>query len=220
MFPIAPRYTSTIAFLLTFTFQISCGQSSINQQGDSKLDQKVEKFLADHRNDWRDMNVPPKDGQTLHDIIVSKKYTSALEIGTSTGHSTVWLAWAMSKTGGKVITVEIDERRYKEALKNLEEAGLSDYVDARLADAHELVKELSGPFDFVFIDADKNWYMQYFKDVDPQLSVNGCITAHNVTNRFEGTKEFLDYIQSLPNYITEIDRKSRSGISISYKKQD
>ncbi|UCG89309.1 MAG: class I SAM-dependent methyltransferase, partial [Gemmatimonadota bacterium] len=102
------------------------------------LDVRVRQFLDEHRRSWRDMNVPLADGQALYDVIVDNGYTQALEIGTSTGHSAIWIAWALSKTGGKLITIEIDERRYREALANFEEAGLSDYIDARLADAHDL----------------------------------------------------------------------------------
>ncbi len=56
------------------------------------LDARVEKFLKEHRGEWRDMNVPYDDGKILHDLIINNKYTAALEIGTSTGHSTIWLA--------------------------------------------------------------------------------------------------------------------------------
>ena len=194
---------------------------SFGQQAQSQksLDEKVSKFLNEHKGKWRDLNVPYEDGQVLHDIIVKNKYTSALEIGTSTGHSTIWIAWALSKTGGKLITIEIDKERREQALKNIEEAGLSKYVDARLADAHQLVKELPGPFDFVFSDADKDWYLQYFKDADPKLKAGGCFTAHNVLNGYGGIQDFLDYVQQLKNYKTTIDRSSRSGISISYKKE-
>jgi caffeoyl-CoA O-methyltransferase len=194
---------------------------SFGQQAQSQksLDEKVSKFLEEHKGKWRDLNVPFEDGQVLHDIIVKNKYTSALEIGTSTGHSTIWIAWALSKTGGKLITIEIDKERHEQALKNVAEAGLSKYVDARLADAHQLVKELPGPFDFVFSDADKDWYLQYFKDADPKLKAGGCFTAHNVLNAYGGIQDFLNYVQQLKNYKTTIDRSSRSGISISYKKE-
>jgi predicted O-methyltransferase YrrM len=103
-------------------------------------------------------------------------------------------------------------------LKNFKNAGVEDFIDARLADAHRLVKELAGPFDFVFSDADKEGYLQYFKDVDPKLVKGGCFTAHNVNNAYGGIKEFLDSIRSLSNYQTTIDRSSSSGISISCKK--
>jgi caffeoyl-CoA O-methyltransferase len=187
--------------------------------GTSKdLDAKVEKFLNENRRKWHDLNVSYEDGRVLYNLIIKNNYRRALEIGTSTGHSAIWIAWALSKTGGKLITIEIDEARYKRALKNFKEAGVEDFIDARLADAHQLVKELKGPFDFVFSDADKEWYTQYFKDVDPKLIKDGCFTAHNVTDSFGGIEEFLDYIRSLPNYQTTIDRSTSSGISISYKK--
>jgi predicted O-methyltransferase YrrM len=184
------------------------------------LDVKVEKFLNENRRNWHDLNVPYKDGQTLFNLIIKNNCTRALEIGTSTGHSSIWMAWALSKTGGKLITIEIDEGRHKTALQNFKKAGVEEFIDARLADAHQLVKELKGPFDFVFSDADKEWYTQYFKEVEPKLGVGGCFTAHNVTDGFGDVKRFLNYVRSLPNYETTIDHSSSSGISISYKKSN
>ncbi len=186
-----------------------------------ELDTRVEAFLEKHRSRWRDMNVPMSDGKLLHDIIVKHNYQSALEIGTSTGRSAIWIAWALSKTGGKLITIEINERRYKEALKNFEEAGLSQYIDARLADAHELAKDLEGPFDFVFIDADKDWYTNYFKDIAPKMSVGGCFTAHNMSMAgwVSGVQDFIEYIHSRSDFQTTVDNSSRAGVSISFKKK-
>jgi predicted O-methyltransferase YrrM len=186
-------------------------------------DAKVKAFLETHRGTWRDLNVPESDGKLLHDLIVQNKYKNILEIGTSTGHSTIWMAWAASKTGGKVTTIEIDERRHKQALANFAEAGLQDYVDARLGDAHQLVKELKGPFDFVFSDADKGWYKNYFIDVYPKLIEGGCFTAHNVSmrrgGRGGGIQEFLDHLETVPGLETTIDTSSRAGVSISYKRK-
>jgi len=189
----------------------------------SALDEKVKKFLNDHSRQWYDMNIPAIDGQLLYDLIIKGSYKSAIEIGTSTGHSGIWIAWALSKTGGKLITIEIDENRYKSALENFKQAGLSDYIDARLADAHKLVKELKGPFDFVFSDADKDWYKNYFIDLEPKLKVGGCFTAHNISDRgrggyrsYGGQGVFLEYVRNLKNYETTIN-SSGSGMSISYK---
>jgi len=200
------------------------GTASPNTQAsrpDQQLDNKVRSFLDSHRRSWRDMNVSETDGKILYDLIIKNNYKSALEIGTSTGHSGIWIAWALSKTGGKLITIEIDEGRYREALSHFEEAGLSDHIDARLADAHELVPKLEGPFDFVFTDADKGWYKNYLIAVLPKLQVGGCFTAHNVSGRRQyGIREFLDYLEGLTNMDTTIDRSSWSGISISYKKSE
>ncbi len=211
-----------MTWLAAFVLLVSAVTSVDAQriQASKDLDLKVEKFLDENRGHWQDWNVPYEDGKVLYNLIIKNNYKRALEIGTSTGHSAIWIAWALSKTGGKLITIEIDEARYKTALKNFKNAGVEKFVDARLADAHQLVKELKGPFDFVFSDADKEWYTQYFKDVEKKLAVGGCFTAHNVIDAFGGVKEFLDYIRGLPNYETTIDRSSRSGISISYKKSN
>jgi predicted O-methyltransferase YrrM len=180
-----------------------------------ELDARVRGFLDRMRGQWRDYNVPAEDGQALFDLIVKKRFTRALEIGTSTGHSTIWMAWALSKTGGKLITIEIDRSRYDKARENVAAAGLTAYVDARLANAHDLVKTLPGPFDIVFSDADKEWYTQYFKDLEDKIAPSGCFAAHNVLDGFAGVDEFVAYVRSRPNLSTSILRTSKSGISLS-----
>jgi caffeoyl-CoA O-methyltransferase len=196
-----------------------CSETSGQGQGsNTERDTRVRAFLERSRDSWHDLNVPYEDGQVLHDLVVRKGFTRGLEIGTSTGHSGTWIAWAMSKTGGKLTTIEIDEGRHGQALAQFREAGIDAFVDARLGDAHDLVRQLPGPWDFVFSDADKEWYTQYFKDVDPKLTSGGCFTAHNVLDPFTGIAAFLDDVRSRPNYETTIDRTSRSGISISCKR--
>jgi len=185
------------------------------------LNTQVKKFLDTNYWGRGNMNVPKVDGQTLHDIIVKNGYTRALEIGTSTGHSGTWIAWALSKTGGKLITIDIDERRHNEALKNFEAAGLSEFIDARLGDANDIVPALEGPFDFVFSDADKNWYKNYLDAVLPKLEVGGCYTTHNVSTgrygRGGGSGGYMDYLLGLPNMETTVEGRG-SGLAISYKK--
>jgi predicted O-methyltransferase YrrM len=212
----------TVFLFFLFCLFVNPGFPGQNK-ADSPLDQKVKKFLENHRYQWYDMNVPESDGKVLFDVIVKHNYKKALEIGTSTGHSGIWIAWALSKTGGKLITIEINKDRHKKALANFKKAGLSDYIDARLADAHKLVPQLKGPFDFVFCDADKWWYKNYFAAVLPKLEVGGCYANHNVSmrsGRGGGIKEFLDYVKSLPNVETTIVDSSYSGISLSYKKSE
>ena len=192
---------------------------------DTALDAKVKKFLSAHTGQWHDLNIPTADGQTLYDLIIKGDYKSALEIGTSTGHSGIYIAWALSKTGGKLTTIDIDEARHNTALENFKQAGLSEYIDARLADAHSLVKELKGPFDFVLSDADKDWYKNYFTDVDPKLKVGGCYTTHNISDRGMGGRSggvapgYLEYIRSLKNYETTLNTQG-GGLLISYKRAE
>ena len=192
--------------------------------GQADLDARVTRFLDQHSYGWRDMNVPEADGRTLHDIVLKNRYTSALEIGTSTGHSGIWIAWALAKTGGRLTTIDIDQGRYREAVKNFQDVGLAPFIDARLADAHDLVPKLAGPFDFVFIDADKEWYTNYAKAIIPKLRVGGCLTAHNVTarggRRSTGmTGDFYAYVTGLPFLETTMFTRG-SGLSISYKRSE
>ncbi|MFC1489308.1 O-methyltransferase [Thermodesulfobacteriota bacterium] len=207
-----------IAFLLFSSLFVNtalCEEAKTNIY----FDAKVKGFLESHRDQWADWNIAEADGRILYDLIIKNNYKNAVDIGTSTGHSAIWMAWALSKTGGRLITIEIHEGRYKKALANFKEAGLSEYIDARRADAHELVNNLEGPIDFVFSDADKEWYKNYFIALAPKLDVGGCFTAHNVSADYmRGISEFLEYVQSLPNFETIINRSSSAGISISCKR--
>jgi caffeoyl-CoA O-methyltransferase len=180
------------------------------------IDAKVTEFLESRRYGWRDMNVPEADGRALYDVVLKNGYKRALEIGTSTGRSGIWIAWALSKTGGRLITIDIDEARYREARKNFEAAGLAPFIDARLADAHDLVPRLEGPFDFVFVDADKDWYTNYAKAVIPKLTVGGSLTAHNVSPRrgWGGvTGDYYSYVTGLPFMETSFS----AGVMVSRK---
>ncbi len=225
------RKISTIIPIVAAAVMILFLQSNLmagTRKEDPALDAKVRKFLDTHARQWHDLNIPEIDGKTLYGLIIKNNYRSALEIGTSTGHSGIWLAWALSKTGGKLITVEIDGSRYRKAIANFKEAGLSEYIDARLGDAHQIIPELPGPFDFVFSDADKEWYKNYFVSLSPKLVTGGCFAAHNVREprgrhslwgegTESGTQEFLSYVKSLSNYETTVNH-SGAGLSISYKR--
>lgn len=207
---------------LTAAMVLGSAGASAQTHDQAALDARVTRLLEERAGRWRDLNVPPQDGQLLHDIIVKHGYTKALEIGTSTGHSGVWIAWALSKTGGKLVTVELDEARHKEALANFEAAGLSAFIDARLGNAHEIVPALEGPFDFVFSDADKDWYPNYFKAVFPKLEVGGCYTTHNISESGRGrgtagSREYLQLLRSTPGAETTVDERG-GGMAITYKR--
>ncbi len=210
-----PRFFSLGIAALAFFLALPAGLYA----GDAALDEKVKSFLARTAGTWYDMNVPEVDGRALYDLVVQNRYQKALEIGTSTGRSGIYIAWGLSKTGGRLITIEIDPSRHRQALANFKEAGLSEFIDARLADAHSLVKELPGPFDFVFCDADKDWYKNYFVDVLPKLTAGGRFAAHNVSGRRGwGTGEFYEYVTSLSSIETTLSRAPGSSLCVSLKK--
>ena len=220
----------TAMIVLAFLFGLVAGAASadsaasVPQAADkaSALDIQVKAFLEKMKSRWADLNVPEGDGRLLYDIVLKNNYKKALEIGTSTGHSGIWIAWALSKTGGKLITIEIDESRHKEALAHFREAGLAEYIDARLADANKLVEELPGPFDFVFSDADKAWYVNYAKAVIPKLLPGGCLAAHNISpgrgGFGGGNGGYFDYMKNLSDFDTSM-AADRSSLAVSYKKK-
>lgn len=199
---------------------------SYAESKENTLDERVKAYLDKNDSSRHNMNVPPKDGRALYDLIIRNNYKNALEIGTSTGYSAIWLAWALSKTGGKLITIEIAEGRYKQAVENFKEVGLSGYIDARLADAHTLVKELKGPFDFVFSDADKEWYINYFNDLFPKLTIGGCFITHNIEGEsfgFLGDRDdrakadYYKYVTGLKTMESTLNTAG-GGMLISYKR--
>lgn len=230
-----------VAFLVLISILCITGLSisfseEIPKADTETLDARVRKFMDQRRGTWHELNIPEVDGQALHDIILKHGYKDALEIGTSTGYSGIWIAWALSKTGGKLITVEIDKRRYDEAVANFREAGLEKFVDARLGDAHEIVPALAGPFDFVFCDADKDWYNNYLSATVEKIRVGGCFAAHNVFERsswgfgrrgrgrggFGGPGgDYLEFAGSFSFLETNVlDLRGSGGLAVSYKKAE
>jgi predicted O-methyltransferase YrrM len=208
--------------VLATTLLIAISGVSNRADADEVLDARVQNFLDEHIRSWRDMNVPAEDGKILHDIIVEHSFTRAFEIGTSTGHSAIWIAWALSKTGGRLATVEINERRYNQARENIAAAGLTDYVEFILGDAHEIVPALDGPYDFVFSDADKDWYVHYFDDIYPKLTDNACFVAHNVEeSRFRFGRsweaEYLEHVRDVSDMETILHPNARNGVAVTCK---
>jgi len=136
-----------------------------------------EKLLAIGRNTGIFYNI----------LLKSKDAKKILEIGMSAGYSTIWFAEAISKkTGGKIITIDQDIKKIERAKRNFEDAGLSDLIDIRHGDALEVLLDIknesnsSESFDFVFIDADKERYIQYFDAILPMVKPGGLIGADNI----------------------------------------
>jgi predicted O-methyltransferase YrrM len=207
-------------FLSCLVWHCALISMMVQAQEAAELDKRIARILGERAGTWQDWNVPVVDGQTLHDLIVENNFTRALEIGTSTGHSAIWIARALNRTGGRLITVEIDRGRYDVAVANFKLAGVAHLIDARLADAHQLVHALEGPFDFIFSDADKEWYKQYMEALLPKLAPGGCFVAHNVRRGWNqrGIAAMLEYAERQPDLVTTLDGRG-AGMSISCRKR-
>lgn len=142
------------------------------------------------------LNLERETAEFITLLIRSSQSKQLLEIGTSNGYSTLWLAWAAQQTNGHIISLERDEAKQVLADENLRRAGLRDRVDLRLGDATTLVSELAGPFDFVFFDADRISASAQLKIIQPKLTAGALVLADNALSHPEEIAPYLDYIAS------------------------
>ncbi len=181
---------------------------------------RVENFLHQQKDKWNKWNIPFEDGQSLYDLVRSEQAKNILEIGTSYGHSTIWLAWAAAQNGGDVLTLEIDHRVMEDARRNFKIAGVLPYILQCQTDAVRFIPHLKGGFDFVFSDGDRSRYKDIFEKVETLLSPTGIIVTHNVTSHGgDKIKEYLDFLAYHPRFETTILNASPEGLAISRRKR-
>ena len=124
-------------------------------------------------------NVPAADGRLLRILAESVNAKTVVEIGTSTGISGLWFSLALEKTGGKLTTFELDKTRAALARKHFAQAGVDSRVTLVEGDAHQNITKLRDPIDIVFIDAEKDGYVDYLNKLLPLIRPGGLILAHN-----------------------------------------
>ena len=163
-------------------------------------------------------NISPREGLYLYNLINKRHLKHGLEIGTSNGYSSIWIASAMQTTGGHLLTLEIDEERAQLAHENFQAAGVESAVTLEHADALEEIPRLKGPFDFVFIDAAKSDYVRYLELVMPLVPANGVIVAHNVKDMASALQAFIKKVKTDPKLKTTIVDPGPGGFSVSIKR--
>lgn len=153
----------------------------------------------------REHNVPivtKEVAKYLEFLVKTSKFKSILEVGTAIGYSGIVMLNAMEK--GKLVTIEIDEIRFKEAESNFEKSGHSDVVQ-HFGDAGEVIPTLTEKFDFIFIDASKGQYQKFFEDSYPLLNEGGMIFIDNIMFRGylykEYPKRFKTIVKKLNSFI-------------------
>ena len=147
----------------------------------SEVEKKVLAVLDEaQRTGAMYMNVPVTDGRMLRLLTEAAGARNVVEIGTSTGLSGLWLCLALQKTGGKLTTFEYDAGRAATARGHFKKAGVDQLVTVVEGDAHQTIARLKEPIDVLFIDADKEGYVDYLKKLLPLVRPGGLILAHNV----------------------------------------
>lgn len=162
-------------------------------------------------------NVPVQDGRMLRILVESTGAKSVVEFGTSNGISAIWMAIALQKSGGKLVTHEINPEAAAQARKNFALAGVADTITVVEGDGHEKAKALKGPIDLVFIDADKGGYTDYYQKVLPLVRPGGLIVAHNM-NPQATNQPLVKTITTSPDVDTVFYQEG-GGMSISVKKR-
>jgi caffeoyl-CoA O-methyltransferase len=155
---------------------------------DDQVDAVLERLYADDAaqraaglpSSQRTRNVERETGRWLALLVRATKAGELLEIGSSNGVSTIWLAAAARQNGGQVTGTEILPERAAEANRNLVDAGLDTVAKVVAGDAQATVASITGPFDLVFIDAEKDDYVDHFEAVVDRVRIGGLILADNV----------------------------------------
>src|SRR5947207_8782493 len=162
--------------------------------------------------------VSEEDGRFMRLLVAATRSTHALEIGTASGYSAIWIGLGLRETGGHLVTIEYDKPRAQQAVDNIKKAGLADVVQVVTGDALAEIPRLSGSFDFVFCDAWKRDYQKYFTLSLPLLNKGGLFLAHNVINKQSEMPDFLNTIRTSPAVLTTIVSPGSEGMSVSYKR--
>lgn len=197
---------------------------------------KRDALLQLMEQEGREENIPISEPQVagfLHLLAKIHGSKNVLEIGTATGYSTIWLARAVVPFGGRVTTIELNHLRHRRAREYFQRAGIDKYIDAYLGDALQILPKLTGPYDFIFLDAAKGQYIAFFEHAYKLLSPGGVMVADNVL--FKGfvapgaeyprrkrtliirLRKFLRMLTNHPNLITSVIPIC-DGLAVIYKK--
>ena len=148
---------------------------------------------------WR--NLHPDSAALLAVLVRAKQARKVLEVGTSNGYSTLWLADAVRDTGGSLRTLEIDKARKKAARQNLREAKLEDFVRMEVCDAGEFLRDYPKYFDVVLLDADRSQYTAYWPHLQRILTKPGSLlVVDNVLSHADEVQAFIALVEADKNF--------------------
>lgn len=184
----------------------------------SDAEKRILSVLNDVDRNEREMGVSPIDGRFLRQMTEAIGAKRVVELGTSTGYSGLWFALALRTTGGHLYTHEIDSERAKIARENFIEAGVADLITIIEGDAHRTVSQHREPIDIVFLDADKEGYVDYLTKLLPLMRPGGLILAHNM-HRPPPDPRYIEAITTNPDLETTFVLMDGAGIGVTLTKR-
>jgi predicted O-methyltransferase YrrM len=162
------------------------------------------------------LNLEPPSAQLVSILVRASGVKRALEVGTSNAYSTIWLAWSMAVAGGRIISIDRNPHKHVLAQENLRRAGFLDAVDLLTGDAAEIVRTLQGPFDFVFLDADRRKFPEILEALQPKIAPRALVIADNVLSHPEEIADYLKIISSRADFHHTTVPVGK-GLSIAYR---
>jgi predicted O-methyltransferase YrrM len=165
-------------------------------------------------------NTTPGDAALLRILVESSRAKRGLEIGTATGYGAILMGLGFERNGGELLCVDVDAKMVAVARDNIKHVRLQKTVTVVEGDALAVIPTLKGKFDFVFIDAIKQDYLDYLRAVEPKLKSTAVIVADNVVQFADEMHDFLEVLQCDPRYHSVILRASEEkgdGMAVAYK---
>jgi predicted O-methyltransferase YrrM len=164
----------------------------------------------------RYLNLEPETAEAVALLMKIARVRHLLEIGTSNGYSAIWIASALAPCRGRMISIEKDPEKHRQARENLSRTGLLPFVDLRLGDATEIIRTLTGTFDCVFFDADRISAPQQLDLLLPKLSLPALLLADNVLSHPAEIAAYLARIERLERTSHAVLRIGK-GLSVAYR---
>lgn len=186
----------------------------------NETEKRILDVLADMDRSQRagSMSVPVLDGRLLRLLTETAGAKTVVEIGTSIGYSGLWFCLALEQTGGHLTTFDIDEGRAAKARANFKRAGVEQRVTMIMGDAHREVTKLKEPIDVLFLDADKEGYLDYLNKLLPLVRPGGLVIAHNMSTQ-QADPKFVEAITTNPDLETLFLNKELGGVGVTLKKR-
>jgi caffeoyl-CoA O-methyltransferase len=212
--------TLAVSCIATAAFVLAAASLSAQSAPATGVDPAIARLLAGIRAaDKGQLAVSEEDGRFLRVLVGAIGAKQVLEIGAASGYSAIWIGMGLRQTGGRLVTIEYDPVRAREAAANVQRAGLSDIVTVVSGDAFKEIPKVQGQFDVVFLDAWKPDYKKFFDMVFPRVTPGGLFLAHNVINKKSEMGDFLSAIETHPMALTTTVSPGHEGISMTYKKR-
>ena len=213
-----------LPFILFFIVASSACVSQSREQLSDMTEEELFKYRQYYIENFDriGLNTTPGDAKLLRILVESTNAQRGVEVGSATGYGALLMGMGFEYTGGQLFTIDIDPDMVKACRQNIENTGLVETVTCMEGDALEVIPKLEGEFDFVFLDAQKSDYFNYFKAIEPKLAEKAVIVADNVIKFENAMQDFLTAMQESYDYDMEIIQASEmkgDGMAVIFKKR-